>query len=143
MQFRSLIILGVLILFSGAVSAQNAPGPQYYDNTAPARSMGESPKPEQQRNISADETASDDWPRYPYPRHRNPYYTGRTSRELLTGTLDELFSLPFALYHRVSGLMDRRIFSKRAGAPAVQTRTQAAAEPSPNPEPGLLDPRAR
>jgi len=98
--------------------------------------------------------AQDPYPQYPYPQYHNPYYTGNgtTARDMLTHTMDWLFSLPLNLADRVSDFVDNRFFPQTPATHGGQPQSQIQGagtsagnsvpqQATPSPGTGPTDPR--
>jgi hypothetical protein len=70
--------------------------------------------------------AQDSYPQYPYPQYHNPYYSGSgmTARDMLTHTMDWLFSLPSNLADQVSNYVDNRFFPQTPATHGGQPQSQ-------------------
>ncbi len=78
----------------------------------------------------------DNVPHYPYPTYHNPYYTGVSGREMLSGAMDWVVQLPMNIVDRVSTFVDRRVFSHR-GAPNAPAPAAAITPMAPTAAPGI------
>jgi hypothetical protein len=68
-------------------------------------------------------------PTYPYPPYHNPYYTGRSAGNVLSGLIDWIVGLPTNAMNRFSNFMDDKVFPT---APATHGGSQAQNSDKPN-----------
>ena len=68
-------------------------------------------------------------PTYPYPPYHNPYYTGRSAGNVLSGLIDWIVGLPTNVMNRFSNFMDEKVFPT---APATHGGSQTPKSNGPN-----------
>jgi hypothetical protein len=66
-------------------------------------------------------------PQYPYPPYHNPYYTGSSGKDLFSDTIDFFAKMPYAVMHRLSDLVNKRVYKT---PPLVQTNQVPRPAPS-------------
>ncbi|MEI8182895.1 MAG: hypothetical protein WCG29_09340 [Desulfomonile sp.] len=121
---------------AGSFPQETVPNPPYAGGTqgygGSLQQQGGSPVQNQQLNPGTDATG---WPNYPYPQYHNPYYGGISTRDLVSGTLEWLVSLPSTVFDRFSGFVDRNFFPQspatQGGGTQPQTQTPSGAQTSP------------
>jgi hypothetical protein len=97
---------------------------QQYQNV-PQYGGAQQPTPQYEPSQPAN-MAQDSYPQYPYPQYHNPYYSGNgmTARDMLTYTMDWLFTLPSNLADHVSNFVDNRFFPQTPATHGGQPQSQ-------------------
>lgn len=70
--------------------------------------------------------SQDGHPQYAYPPYHNPYYSGggMSARDLLSYTVDWIFTLPANVAEQVSNFVDNRFFPQTPATHGSQTQSQ-------------------
>lgn len=80
-------------------------------------------------------------PAYPYPPYHNPYYTGRSAGNVLSGLIDWIVGLPTNVMNRFSNFMDDKVFptapATDGGSPAPKSNGSNAQQAVPENAPPL------
>jgi hypothetical protein len=129
----ALIVVSVLIVFYGTPSlawqAQQQLQPMYVPTQAPANPVPHSnqigpaqnyvsppvPAPQYQRVSPQAQSVKGQgqYPQYPYPQYRNPYFDGMSPRAMLSDTLEWFFTLPAHVMGKFSEFMDSTAFPQK------------------------------
>lgn len=106
-----------------ATTPQVVPQQQYQG--VPQYSGAPQPPPQYDPSQSGSVT-QDAYPQYPYPQYHNPYYSGSgmTAKDMLSHTMDWLFSLPSNVADQVSNFVDNRFFPQTPATHGGQTQSQ-------------------
>jgi hypothetical protein len=78
------------------------------------------------------------WPNYPYPQYHNPYYGGVPTRDLVSGTIEWLVTLPSTVMDRFSGFMDRSFFPQSPATQGGDSQKQTPTSPGTQANPGAV-----
>lgn len=92
----------------------------------PHDQQGGYPVQNQSLNPGTDATG---WPNYPYPQYHNPYYGGVSTRDMVSGTIEWLVTLPSTVMDRFSGFMDRNFFPQSPATQGADSQKQAPTSP--------------
>ncbi len=87
------------------------------------------PRPAYQPRQGVPRTGYAGQPTYPYSPHHNPYYSGRSAGNVLSGLIDWIVGFPTNAMDRFSNFMDERVFP---AAPATHGGSRGPNSDGPN-----------
>lgn len=104
---------------------QSLPGtPREYPSGAPTAPGYQVPQAQGYSNGN-----QPDYPQYPYPPYRNPYFEGYSARNFVSNAIDWIVTLPSNVFDHFSNYLDGTIFPR---APATHGRSAQPASSAPS-----------